>query len=145
MTNLLNLTHTTDHSSGVPALRRPAREVVSNRACIGGGTTGPATPRNREVERWPVCRADDHRHAKPARRQHHVLDIVLCHCTGLDETSAPSGPGPPSHDPESAQIRSGAQSSSIRKLAVLTGANPRCPLGNRMRSEDPDNGTCRNP
>lgn len=69
----------------------------------------------------------------------------LCHCSGLDETSAPSGPGPTSHDPESAQIRSGAQSSPIRKLPVLIGANPRCPLGHRMRSEDPDDGTCPNP
>jgi hypothetical protein len=32
-----------------------------------------------------------------------------CHCSGLDEMSAPSGTGPTSQDPESAQIRSGSQ------------------------------------
>src|SRR5690348_6852901 len=61
----------------------------------------------------------------------------LCHCSGLDETSAPSGPGPTSHDPESAQIRSGALSSPSRKLPILIGAKPRCPLGHRIRSEEP--------
>ncbi len=58
----------------------------------------------------------------------------VCHASGLDEMSAPSGPGPISHDPESAQIRSGSQPTPISKLPVLIGAKPRCPFGQTMRS-----------
>ena len=56
-----------------------------------------------------------------------------CHCRGLDETSAPSGPGPTSQEPESAQITSGSAAQPIAKLPGLIGAKPRCPLGQTMR------------
>jgi hypothetical protein len=48
--------------------------------------------------------------------------------------SAPSGTGPTSHDPESAQTKSGSQWQPMRKLPVLIGANPRCPFGQTIRS-----------
>src|SRR6516164_8791031 len=57
-----------------------------------------------------------------------------CHCNGLDEVSEPSGTGPTSHDPESAQIRSGSASQPMRKLPVFIGAKPRCPFGQTIRS-----------
>ena len=52
-----------------------------------------------------------------------------CHCRGLEDMSVPSGTGPTSHDPESAQIRSGSRLQPIRKLPALIGAKPRCPFG----------------
>jgi len=58
----------------------------------------------------PVSPAEPTIIGTPRRRE--ASNIVsrssVCHCSGLDEMSAPSGPGPTSHDPESAQIRSGS-------------------------------------
>ncbi|OLE34831.1 MAG: hypothetical protein AUG47_00165 [Alphaproteobacteria bacterium 13_1_20CM_3_64_12] len=49
------------------------------------------------------------------------------------ETSAPSGPGPTSQEPESAQITSGSAAQPIAKLPGLIGAKPRCPFGHKRR------------
>jgi len=84
----------------------------------------------------PVSPAEPTTIGTPRRRD--AISIVsrssVCHCSGLDEVSAPSGPGPTSHDPESAQIRSGSQLQPLRKLPVLIGAKPRCPFGQTIRN-----------
>jgi hypothetical protein len=84
----------------------------------------------------PVSPAEPTIIATPRRRD--ASSIVsrssTCHCRGLDEVSEPSGTGPTSHDPASAQIKSGSLSQPMRKLPVLIGAKPRCPFGQTIRS-----------
>jgi len=84
----------------------------------------------------PVSPAEPTIIATPRRRD--ASSIVsrssTCHCRGLDEMSAPSGTGPTSQDPASAQIKSGSLPQPMRKLPVLIGAKPRCPFGQTIRS-----------
>src|SRR5215472_7118743 len=95
------------------------------------------TPTNRSTRLLlPVSPAEPTIIGTPRRRDASSIcsRSATCHCSGLDEISAPSGPGPTSHDPESAQIRSGSESQPMRKLPVLIGAKPRCPLGQTIRN-----------
>ena len=84
----------------------------------------------------PVSPADPMIIGTPRRRaaSNMCSRSCVCHASGLDETSAPRGPGPMSQEPELAQIRSGSDATPISKLPVLIGAKPRCPLGHTIRS-----------
>ena len=84
----------------------------------------------------PVSPAEPTIIGTPSRRDASsmVSRSSICHRRGLDEMSAPSGTGPTSRDPKSAQIRSGSLSQPMRKLPVLIGAKPRCPFGQTIRS-----------
>ena len=84
----------------------------------------PVSPAEPTIIGTPRCRA----------ASSIVSRSSVCHCSGLDEMSVPSGTGPTSHDPESAQIRSGSQRQPMRKLPALIGAKPRWPFGQTIRS-----------